>query len=380
MQIPRREFLRLATAASLTSQRLLGQMASHTTRAQARSTPSGKPFHAHFTDIADQAGLRYPVICGELGHSDYIMETNGTGCAFIDYDNDGWMDLFVLTGTRRSGAPEGTSNRLYKNNRDGTFTDVTEKAGLHRLGWASSVTVGDYNNDGFEDMFCTYWGQNVLYRNNGEGTFTDVTQQAGLTNDPHRWGAGCTFVDFNRDAEKDCRMPKNRISQGAVKLEEVAQRARVSASTVSCALNNLYVVKDSTRLRVLKAVDELGYHPDLHARSLAGGSSRTIGVIVSNLENRASTTSRWRSSVIRRSPASIFPASASGKSFASALSVNLHVSEARSSSTHSSCCGNRREWLRLKRADLPTGRAPRRATLTTPARWRVLLKCMTNDR
>jgi hypothetical protein len=119
------------------------------------STPSGKPFHAHFTDIADHAGLRYSVICGELGHSDCIMETNGTGCAFIDFDSDGWIDLFVLTGTRRSGAPEGTSNRLYKNNRDGTFTDVTEKAGLHRLGWASSVTVGDYN-DGLEDQFCTY--------------------------------------------------------------------------------------------------------------------------------------------------------------------------------------------------------------------------------
>jgi enediyne biosynthesis protein E4 len=203
MKIPRREFLRLATAAGLTPQRLFGQMASHTTRAQARSKPSGKPFHAHFTDIADQAGLRYPVICGELGHSDYIMETNGTGCAFIDFDNDGWMDIFVLTGTRRSGAPEGTSNRLYKNNRDGTFTDVTEKAGLHRLGWASSVTVGDYNNDGFEDLFCTYWGQNIFYRNNGDGTFTDVTREAGLTNDSHRWGAGCTFVDFNRDGHLD---------------------------------------------------------------------------------------------------------------------------------------------------------------------------------
>ena len=78
------------------------------------------------------------------------------------------------------GAPEGATNRLYKNNRDGTFTDVTEKAGLHRTGWASAVAVGDYNNDGFDDLFVTYWGQNVLYRNNGDGTFTDVTEKAGL--------------------------------------------------------------------------------------------------------------------------------------------------------------------------------------------------------
>ena len=85
--------------------------------------------------------------------------------------------FFVLSGSRFGDPPPGASNRLYKNNRDGTFTDVTEKAGLLRTGWAYGVTVGDYNNDGFEDLFITYWGQNVLYRNNGDGTFTDVTQR-----------------------------------------------------------------------------------------------------------------------------------------------------------------------------------------------------------
>ena len=103
--------------------------------------------------------------------------------AFLDYDNDGWLDLFVLNGTRLEGAPPGTTNRLYKNNRDGTFTDVTEKAGLTRTGWASGVTVGDYDNDGFDDLFITYYGQNVLYHNNGDGTFTDVTEKAGLSRD-----------------------------------------------------------------------------------------------------------------------------------------------------------------------------------------------------
>jgi hypothetical protein len=103
----------------------------------------------------------------------------GCGVAFLDYDNDGWLDIFVLCGTRMDQPVPDSSNRLYKNNRDGTFTDVTEKAGLLRTGWASGVTVGDYNNDGFEDIFITYYGQNVLYRNNGDGTFTDVTRQAG---------------------------------------------------------------------------------------------------------------------------------------------------------------------------------------------------------
>ena len=93
------------------------------------------------------------------------------------------MDIFLLSGTRLEGRPAGATNRLYKNNRDGTFTDVTEKAGLNAVGWASGVCVGDYNNDGFEDLFCTYFGQNRLYRNNGDGTFTDVTKAAGLWND-----------------------------------------------------------------------------------------------------------------------------------------------------------------------------------------------------
>jgi hypothetical protein len=134
---------------------------------------------------------------------EYIVETIGCGVAFIDYDNDGWLDVFVLNGTRFAGAPAGTTNRLYKNNRDGTFTDVTEKAGLVRTGWASAVCAGDFNNNGFPDLFITYWGQNVLYRNNGDGTFSDVTQEAGLAGSARRWGAGCTFIDYDRDGKLD---------------------------------------------------------------------------------------------------------------------------------------------------------------------------------
>ena len=158
-------------------------MSPHSTKAQPRSAPSGRPFYAHFTDVAAAAGLVAPIVYGYPDHKDYILEAVGCGCAFLDYDNDGWMDIFVLSGTRMNSTPAGATNRLYKNNRDGTFTDVTDKAGLHDVGWASGVCVGDYNNDGFEDLFCTYFGQNKLYRNNGDGTFTDVTKQAGLSND-----------------------------------------------------------------------------------------------------------------------------------------------------------------------------------------------------
>jgi hypothetical protein len=173
-------------------------------KATPRGKPSGLPFHAHFTDIAKTAGLRAPVICGSSDHKTWILEAVGCGAAFIDYDNDGWLDIFLLSGTTLDAPPDtSASNRLYRNNRDGTFTDVTEKAGLRRTGWASAVTVGDYNNDGFEDLFVTYWGQNVLYRNNGDGTFTDVTEKAGLLHEGKRWGSGCTFVDYNRDGWLD---------------------------------------------------------------------------------------------------------------------------------------------------------------------------------
>ncbi len=158
---------------------------------------------AHFTDIAKEAGLTSRVICGDESKKDYILETIGCGVAFLDYDNDGWLDILVLSGIRMENTPPHTTNRLYKNNRDGTFADVTVEAGLEKSGWASSVTIGDYNNDGFEDLFITYYGENVLYRNNGDGTFTDVTKQAGLKQSGLLWGSGCTFIDYDRDGHLD---------------------------------------------------------------------------------------------------------------------------------------------------------------------------------
>ncbi len=199
--ISRRDFLWMASASTLS----LGQgVTTRNVKPLPRGKPSGLPFLAHFTDVAPQAGLSSPTIYGGLKHKNYIVETVGCGVAFLDYDNDGWLDIFVLCGTRMDAPVSGASNRLYKNNRDGTFRDVTEEAGLLKTGWASGITVGDYNNDGFEDIFITYYGQNVLYRNNGDGTFTDVTKEAGLVYEGNtRWGSGCTFLDYNRDGHLD---------------------------------------------------------------------------------------------------------------------------------------------------------------------------------
>jgi hypothetical protein len=182
----------------------LGQgISSRGVKPQPRGKPSGRPFQARFTDVARQAGLVEPIIYGGADSKSYIIEVVGCGVAFLDYDNDGWLDVFILSGTRLDGTPSAATNHLYKNNRDGTFTDVTAKAGLTRSGWASAVTVGDYDNDGFDDLFITYYGENVLYHNNGDGTFTDVTGKAGLRQDAVRYGAGCTWVDYDRDGRLD---------------------------------------------------------------------------------------------------------------------------------------------------------------------------------
>jgi len=173
-----------------------------------KSPIEGTPLGVSFVDVVQQSGLNVETIYGGVGSNKYLLETTGCGLAFYDYDNDGWLDLFLVNGWRLEGFPAGQEPHchLFKNNRDGTFTDVTAGSGLeHNTGWGQACCVGDYDNDGHDDLFVTYYGKVVLYRNHGDGTFTDVTSQAGLAQPgpKKRWNTGCTFVDYDRDGHLD---------------------------------------------------------------------------------------------------------------------------------------------------------------------------------
>src|SRR6058998_3728150 len=159
----------------------------------------------HFEDVASKAGLAARHVTGQEREKRYILETVGSGVALFDYNNDGWLDIFLVNGTTFEGFPKGQepTNHLYRNNKDGTFTDVTAQANLVRSGWGQGVCVGDYDNDGFMDLFVTYYGKNVLYRNNGDGTFTDVTRGSGLLQLEDHWNSGAAFLDYDRDGYLD---------------------------------------------------------------------------------------------------------------------------------------------------------------------------------
>jgi enediyne biosynthesis protein E4 len=191
---------------------LAGVLAAVTVRPAAEDQPAPHQWPVTFTDVAERAGLKAPSIYGGVDRKRFIIETNGAGVAFVDVDNDGWIDALVLGGTRLkegtrenetypSGPPPAA--RLYRNNHDGTFSDITARSGLRASGWLSSVCAGDYDNDGRIDLFITSYGENALYHNAGDGRFEDVTARAGLPTGGTRWGSGCTFVDYDRDGKVD---------------------------------------------------------------------------------------------------------------------------------------------------------------------------------
>jgi hypothetical protein len=167
--------------------------------------PSQTGYFPQYVDVAERAGLTAKTVIQGHPTKDFLLSTTGGGVALFDYDNDGWLDVFFVNGWGLQDFPKGEepTNHLYRNNRDGTFTDVTEKAGLARHGWGQGVCAGDYDNDGNLDLFVTYYGRNVLYRNNGNGTFTDVTHEAGLLTADDRWNSGAAFLDYNRDGHLD---------------------------------------------------------------------------------------------------------------------------------------------------------------------------------
>jgi enediyne biosynthesis protein E4 len=133
----------------------------------------------------------------------YLPETSGAGCAFLDYDNDGWMDIYLVNSGNSDfyTPPHPLHNALYRNNRNGTFTDVTQNAGVPGGGYGMGVAVGDYNGDGFPDLYVTQLGRNILYRNNGDGTFTDVTEQAGVA--AAGWSTSASWLDYDNDGRLD---------------------------------------------------------------------------------------------------------------------------------------------------------------------------------
>ena len=170
------------------------------------ASATDSPLSVEFTDVTASAGLsRARNIFGNATDKQFLLEEMGCGAAFFDYDNDGWLDIFLVNGTSLDPAVRdlNLTSYLFHNNRDGTFTDVTAKAGLTRSGWGQACCIGDYDNDGFNDLFVSYFGRNVLYHNNGDGTFTDVSQKAGVAGSADRWGAGCCFLDYDRDGHLD---------------------------------------------------------------------------------------------------------------------------------------------------------------------------------
>ncbi len=160
-----------------------------------------------FEDVTEKSKIKFHHSFGETQLSS-ILEATGSGCVWFDYNNDGLLDLYVLSGRYIDGVTDHSkadgkdaTNHLYRNNGDGTFTDVTTQAGVAGKGFAMGVTAGDYDNDGFEDLYVTNWGSAILYHNNGDGTFTDVTEKAGVQN--NHFGVGAAFVDYDRDGKLD---------------------------------------------------------------------------------------------------------------------------------------------------------------------------------
>ena len=158
-----------------------------------------------FKEVAAEAGLSATTVFGGKEANRYLLETTGTGVALFDYDGDGFLDVFLVNGTTLEGFPKGKEpiNHLFRSRGNGTFEDVTARAGVGASGWGQGACTGDYDNDGHEDLYVTYYGQNRLYHNRGDGTFEDVTARAGLLDKRTRWGTGCAFLDYDRDGRLD---------------------------------------------------------------------------------------------------------------------------------------------------------------------------------
>jgi hypothetical protein len=161
------------------------------------------PSPAWFVDVAAKAGLTVRNVNGSADAKHYIIESTGSGVAILDYDRDGFPDIFLVNGTTLEPTKEKPTSHLLRNNHEGTFTDVTVKAGLALTTWGQGACVGDYDNDGYDDLYVTAYGKNHLFHNQGNGTFKDVSEQSGAAGTGKEWGTGCAFVDYDRDGKLD---------------------------------------------------------------------------------------------------------------------------------------------------------------------------------
>ena len=207
MQFPlKQSFSFLAAALALCTARATAQGVASSNAQPVRSVKaSGLPWDAQFTDAAAEAGIDLRFTYGGEDSKSYIIEANGSGAAFLDYDGDGRLDIFLANGSKLEGFSGGPAptNRLYRNLGGGKFEDATETAGLARSGWGSAVCAGDYDNDGALDLFVAYWGPDALYRNDGKGRFEETAAAAGVAGGGKQWSSGCTFVDYDSDGLLD---------------------------------------------------------------------------------------------------------------------------------------------------------------------------------
>lgn len=198
--------IKMLVAFLLISAAVMAQRPAPSTQKRAtpkHASPQAAAGTDHFVEVSVKAGIRFTLTSGGPDKRYIIEAKGGGGIAWIDYDNDGYPDLFLVNGSTFEHWKRGDSprSRLYHNNRDGTFTDTSTGSALDHTGWGMGACVGDYDNDGFDDLYVTYYGGNVLYRNNGDGKFNDVTEKAGARG--HGWGMGCAFGDLDNDGRLD---------------------------------------------------------------------------------------------------------------------------------------------------------------------------------